>query len=101
KKIKNEQLKFLQDKESKLSEELEKDKNQLNHILYNLKRLQEDKMLETQNLDSVSSNLNLLKEETEELRIQQQSAKLVLDQTQKDVSTLQNDLYKAEKDVEI
>src|SRR5476649_2786737 len=32
KKIKNEQLKFQQDKESRLNEELERDRNQLNHV---------------------------------------------------------------------
>ena len=37
KKIKNEQLKFQQDKEARLMEELERDKSQLNHVLYNIK----------------------------------------------------------------
>lgn len=101
KKIKNEQLKFLQDKETKLTEELEKDKNQLNHVLYNLKRLNEDKILEEQNLQIVTSNLNEIKEEVEELRIRQQSEKNLVDQYQKETSDLQNDLYKAEKDIEI
>ncbi len=101
KKIKNEQLRFLQDKEQKLSEELEKDKNQLNHILYNVKRISEERLQEEQQLQLVSANLAELKAEVEELRIQQQSSKLALDQTQKQSSELQNQLYKTDKDIEI
>lgn len=101
KKIKNEQLRFLQDKEQKLTEELEKDKNQLNHVFYNIKRLNEDRLQEEQSLQSVSSNLNAFKEEVEELRVQQQSSKLSLDQTQKEASNLQNKLYQTDKDIEI
>ncbi|RRN76454.1 chromosome segregation protein SMC, partial [Pseudoxanthomonas sp. SGD-10] len=99
--IKNEQLKFLQDKEQKLNEELEKDKNQLNHVLYNVKRISEERLHEEQQLHIVSANLAQLKEEVEELRIQQQSAKVRLDQTQKQASELQNQLYKTDKDIEI
>lgn len=101
KKIKNEQLKFLQDKEQKLSEELEKDKNQLNHVLYNIKRLSEDRLQEEQQLHTISSNLSQLKEEVEELRIQQQSSKIALEQTQKESANLLNQLYKTDKDIEI
>ncbi|MEO6852188.1 MAG: AAA family ATPase, partial [Mucilaginibacter sp.] len=43
KKIKNEQLKFQRDKEERLTGDIERDKNQLNHILYNIKRLSEEK----------------------------------------------------------
>ena len=39
KKLKNEQLRFLEDKESRLKDELEKDKHQLNHVIYNQKRV--------------------------------------------------------------
>src|SRR5690606_9587791 len=72
KKIKNEQLRFLQEKEKRISEELEKDKNQLNHVLYNVKRLNEEQFLETENLNTIQSNLNDKKEQLDELRIQQQ-----------------------------
>ena len=46
KRVKNEQLKFQQDKETRLTEELDRDKTQLNHVLYNLKRLAEEKVQE-------------------------------------------------------
>ncbi|MBU0697401.1 MAG: AAA family ATPase, partial [Bacteroidetes bacterium] len=75
KKIKNEQLKFLQDKERRLSEELEKDKNQVQHVEYNKKRLLEDQLNEEQILIKIKSELDILNEEVNELRIQQQSEK--------------------------
>src|SRR5476649_1101126 len=44
KKIKNEQLRFQQDKEKRLSEDLERDTKELNHVLYNIKRLSEERL---------------------------------------------------------
>jgi chromosome segregation protein len=55
KKIKNEQLKFQQDKESRLTDELERDKNQLNHVLYNIKRLSEEKATEDETLQTIKA----------------------------------------------
>jgi chromosome segregation protein len=101
KKIKNEQLKFLQDKERRLTEELDKDKAQLQHVHYNMKRLNEDRLQEEQNLNSLTQALNELKEEVDELRQQQASGKAKLDSTQKQNSELQNQLYNIEKDVDI
>lgn len=75
KKIKNEQLKFQQDKESRLSEELERDKNQLNHVLYNIKRLSEEKAMEDENLQAIQSKVTDLKEAVDELRQQQTEAR--------------------------
>lgn len=101
KKIKNEQLRFLQDKENRLTEELEKDKNQLQHVHYNTKRLLEDKLQEEQILQKITQDLQDLKEEVDELRIQQQSAKANLDQQSKQNQAFQNQVYQAEKEVEI
>ncbi|MXV52046.1 chromosome segregation protein SMC [Pedobacter sp. HMF7647] len=101
KKVKNEQLRFLQDKEKRLTEELEKDKGQLNHVLYNIKRLTEEHFQENENLILVKSSLEDKKEELEELRVQQQSSKNKLDQTAKENNDLQNQLYKLEKDIDI
>ena len=47
KKLKNEQLRFLEDKKNRLNDELEKDKNQLNHVFYNQKRLNEEHLQES------------------------------------------------------
>ena len=61
KKVKNEQMRFLQEKESRLSGELEKDKNQVNHIKYNIKRLNEEVLTETEVFNKVESDLKLLR----------------------------------------
>ncbi|MBB6127117.1 chromosome segregation protein SMC [Mucilaginibacter lappiensis] len=101
KKIKNEQLKFQQDKESRLSEELERDKNQLNHVLYNIKRLSEEKAMEDENLQAVQSKVTDLKEAVDELRQQQTEARNELNELTNINTRLQNQAYKAEKDIDI
>jgi len=101
KKIKNEQLRFLQDKEKRLSEELERDKNQLNHVLYNIKRLKEEHLQESESLENIRNILTDRKEELDELRIQQQSTKAGLDSFIKQNNDIQNQLYKAEKDITV
>ena len=101
KKIKNEQLKFQQDKESRLTEELDKDKNQLNHVFYNIKRLSEEKALEDENLQTIQSRLLDLKEAVDELRAQQAEARNELMEITGINTRLQNQAYKAEKDIDI
>ncbi|HEY0055164.1 MAG TPA: chromosome segregation protein SMC [Pedobacter sp.] len=101
KKVKNEQLRFLQEKENRLSDELEKDKNQLNHVLYNVKRLNEEQVLETEILNSITASLTHKKEELDELRIQQQSQKASLDGLVKENTELQNQLYNSEKELTV
>jgi len=101
KKIKNEQLKFQQDKESRLSEELERDKNQLNHVLYNIKRLSEEKAMEDENLQAIQSKVTDLKEAVDELRQQQTEARNELNELTNINTRLQNQAYKAEKDIDI
>src|ERR1700748_1097575 len=101
KKIKNEQLKFQQDKESRLNEELERDRNQLNHVLYNIKRLAEEKAQEDENLQTVQTLVNDLKLAVDELRVQQGSARAELNELTSINNRLQNQIYKTEKDLEI
>jgi chromosome segregation protein len=101
KKIKNEQLKFQQDKETRLSEELERDRNQLNHVLYNIKRLNEEKAQEEENLDTISNKVADLKLMVDELRLQQSSARNELNELVTANNNLQNQAYKAEKDIDI
>jgi len=101
KKIKNEQLKFQQDKEARLTEELDKDKNQLNHVFYNIKRLSEEKALEDENLQTIKTRLADLKEAVDELRLQQTSARNELTEITGINTRLQNQAYKAEKDIDI
>ena len=101
KKIKNEQLKFQHDKESRLTEELERDRNQLNHVLYNIKRLAEEKLQEEENLQTVQLRVSELKQAVDELRIDQTSSREELNELTSINNRLQNQIYKAEKDLEI
>ncbi|HEY9535874.1 MAG TPA: chromosome segregation protein SMC, partial [Mucilaginibacter sp.] len=101
KKIKNEQLKFQQDKEARLAEELERDRGQLNHVLYNIKRLNEEKAQEEENLDTISTKVADLKQMVDELRLQQSSARNALNELVSANNNLQNQAYKAEKDIDI
>ncbi|MDB5117348.1 MAG: smc [Mucilaginibacter sp.] len=101
KKIKNEQLKFQQDKETRLSEELERDRNQLNHVLYNIKRLSEEKAQEDESLQTIAAKVADLKLTVDELRLQQSSARNELNELTTTNNSLQNQAYKAEKDIDI
>ncbi len=101
KKIKNEQLKFQQDKESRLTEELDRDKTQLNHVLYNIKRLSEEKAQEDENFETVKSKVDDLKEAVDELREQQSAARNELNELTGINTRLQNQAYKVEKDLDI
>jgi len=101
KKIKNEQLKFQQDKETRLTEELERDRGQLNHVLYNIKRLTEEKTQEEENLQTIAAKVNELKLAVDELRLQQTAARNELNELNTLNNDLQNQAYKAEKDIDI
>jgi chromosome segregation protein len=101
KKIKNEQLKNQQDKESRLNSELERDRNQLNHVLYNIKRLNEEKVTEEENLEAINIRVANLKSAVEELRASQATARNELNELTSINNRLQNQIYKAEKDLDI
>jgi chromosome segregation protein len=75
KRIKNEQLKHQQDKETRLKDELERDNNQLKHVQYNIKRLAEEKLQEDENLHSITLRVAELKEAVDELRLSQNEAR--------------------------
>ncbi|HWD89223.1 MAG TPA: chromosome segregation protein SMC [Mucilaginibacter sp.] len=101
KKIKNEQLKFQQDKEARLAEELERDRGQLNHVLYNIKRLNEEKAQEDANLETVRALVQELKTAVDSLRERQNTARTELNELNSANNTLQNQIYKTEKDLDI
>jgi chromosome segregation protein len=101
KKIKNEQLKFQQDKEARLTGELERDKSQLNHVLYNIKRLSEEKAQEDENLQSVQLKVADLKAAVDELKERQTLGRNELNEQNSISTRLQNQVYKAEKDLDI
>ena len=101
KKLKNEQLRFLEDKKSRLSDELEKDKNQLNHVFYNQKRLNEEHLQESEVLEKIRNTVSSQQLEITELRTKQQKSKTDLDIFSKENNELQNQVYKLEKDIAI
>ncbi len=101
KKVKNEQMRFLQEKETRLAGELEKDKNQLNHIKYNIKRLNEEVFTETEIYNRLETDLKLLKTTLDTLREQQQTEKNRIDNLVKSVGELQNQVYQAQKEIDI
>ncbi|MFC3197468.1 chromosome segregation protein SMC [Parapedobacter deserti] len=101
KKVKNEQLRNLQEKEKRLSEDISQDKQQLNHALYNIKRLNEERLTEQQKLDTISASLQQQKAEVDELRGQQQTAKNKLDAAMRARNELQNAIHKLEKEIAV
>lgn len=101
KKVKNEQMRFLQEKETRLAGELEKDKNQLNHIKYNIKRLNEEILSETESFNRLENDLKQLKAVVDTLREQQQTEKNRLDNLVKSVNDLQNQVYQSQKEIDI
>jgi chromosome segregation protein len=101
KRVKNEQLKHQQDKETRLKEELERDNNQFKHVQYNIKRLSEEKLQEDENLHTITQRVAELKEAVDELRAQQAEARNELNELNSINGRLQNQLYKAEKDIDI
>ncbi len=101
KKLKNEQLRFLEDKENRLKDELEKDKHQLNHVIYNQKRLNEELEQENNTLKTLQEALEKLKENLDARRLKQQEAKTEVDQLNRDNQQFQNELHQLEKDLAI
>ncbi|WCT10514.1 chromosome segregation protein SMC [Mucilaginibacter jinjuensis] len=101
KKVRNEQLKYQKDKESRLNEELERDRNQLNHVLYNIKRLSEEKLQEEETLQTVQSRVAELKQAVDELRADQTASREELNELNSINNRLQNQIYQTEKNIDI
>ncbi|MGY3055141.1 chromosome segregation protein [Pedobacter sp. UYEF25] len=101
KKVKNEQIRFLQEREQRLNADGETDKNQLNHIQYNVKRLNEEWVLETERLTRYDTDLAGIKEHLDQLRTQQQNGKNEIDEFSKIISTLEKQVYEAQKEIDI
>src|SRR5690606_28998783 len=101
KKIKNAQLQHLQEKQIRRSHHLQNDKQQLNHVQYQIKRLNEELFEEQNSLDVVKQDLDTNKIEVEELRAQQSSAKTKLDEFSKNSQALQSQIYALEKELAV
>lgn len=101
KKVKNEQLRFLEDKEARLKEELEKDRLQLNHVDYNQKRLHEELNQEKSIINSLQIDLEKQKSNVDALREQQQNYKTQVDAFANENSQTQQALNELEKNLAI
>ena len=101
KKVKNEQLRFLEDKEARLKEELEKDRQQLNHVDYNQKRLNEELSEEKSIINSLQSDLEKQKSGVDALREQQQNFRTQVDSLVKENGQTQQALNELEKNLAI
>ena len=101
KKLKNEQLRFLEDKKNRLSDELEKDQNQLNHVFYNQKRLNEELLQESEILEKLRISTENQHQGINELRLEQQKSRASLDTISIENNELQNQVYKLEKEIAI
>ncbi|GHE23128.1 chromosome segregation protein SMC [Sphingobacterium griseoflavum] len=101
KKIKNEQLRHLQDKETRLITELNSDKTQLEHVVQTLKRIHEELFQEQSSLDLYVTDMANNKTEVDDLRAQQASARAKSDALHQKSSDLQNSMYKLEKEIAV
>lgn len=101
KKIKNERITHLQEKETRITAELNHDNKQLEHVQYTIKRLNEELFEEQGKLEVFRLDIDRNQTEVEELRGQQSSAKAKLDSFTQQSSELQNRIYKLEKDIAV
>lgn len=101
KKMKNEQLRFLREKETRLASELTADKNQLNHTQYNLNRLKEEQSKEAAVLETVRTALEADKTHLEALRAQQSNAQGNADRALREAQELQENIFRLEKEIAI
>lgn len=101
KKIKNERLYHLQEREARIITDLNLDRQQLNNIDSSLKILNEQIYEEQAKLDVFQNDIQNQKIEVEELRRQQHAAKSKLDSFALENSELQNKIYKKEKDIAV
>lgn len=97
KKIKNEQLRNLNERNDRLSKELTQDRQQLNHIQYSLKRVNEELFTEREKLAAQESDLQGQVKLVETLQNQQKAAKQELDKMLNERNQAQNKLYELEK----
>lgn len=100
-KIKDQQIAYLNEQKKRIEQDLEKDKNQLNHVLYNQKRLSADKETEEILLTEKVGELALLQQDIDTLKAQQIAQKKELEAFTNQNTSLQNQIYQIEKERDI
>ena len=101
KKIKNERLTFFQEKERKLSGDLNIDKSSVDQILGQLETLEASQTSEQKILSEIEYELEQLRTEVEMLREEHQQSRTKLEVAQQELQSNQNIIYKNEKELEI
>ncbi|HUH18646.1 chromosome segregation protein SMC [Albibacterium sp.] len=97
KKVKNEQLRNLNEKNESLNKDLLQDKQQYNHIQYNLTRIKEELFIETEKLSVANQNLEGKSKEVSTLNNQQKELKAELDELLNQKGIAQTKRYELEK----
>jgi len=97
KKVKNEQLRNLNEKNERLNKELVQDQQQFNHIKYSLNRVREELYIESEKLTISEKDLQGKSKEIEILNNQQQAVKRDLDAVLNEKNGAQTKLYELEK----
>lgn len=97
KKVKNEQLRNLNEKSERINKDLTIDKQQHNHIQYSLNRVREELFIETEKVAIFESDLESKRKEVEVLNHQLNNARKDLDQVVSERNIAQNLLFELEK----
>lgn len=101
KKIKNEQLNNFEKQEEQLSNGINQDKKQKNHIYYQLKRLQEESLEAKNQLAITEKQLETQLEEIEAFRSKQHVEKEKIDSLTLQKNKLQKEIYDFEKQITV
>ncbi len=101
KKVKNEQLRNLGEQKERLDREIRQDRQQLEHIRYNKKRLEEERLSEQERCNQMNEALSEKRQLVDEWRTQQQSAKLELEEATRMNNELQNGIHLLEKELAV
>lgn len=101
KKIKNERLRYLNDKSDTLREQIEQDKQSNDRAAFSLKSLEQEKESAQKILNEVEEKLNQLKEEFEEQKVRTASIQEELNTLNKIQKNTQDSVFNLNKDLEI
>ncbi|MBP6334922.1 MAG: chromosome segregation protein SMC [Bacteroidia bacterium] len=101
KKISNEKLKFLQDKESGLSQQITKDKTTLLSTQEQIRLNEEEKFNEENVLDQLQTQLQELKAELDKTRVEHDTLKSDISRISNTAQTIQSSMHESEKSLAV
>lgn len=101
KKVKNEQMRFLREREQRLQSDMKQFEQEAYHVQQTLKRLQEEFLVEESNLHSLQADLQQQEASVEAIRGQRLSTKSKIDEEQKKLGDAQSEIYRLEKEIAV